>query len=111
MGALFELWIAIHPIRRIREAHAAKRAAENQVSENVPVEAAPAAEGEGMSELGKSMLRSLLKVFGAAVVTWAVSKGFVGTDQTDALAGALESIAGALAVIGGVWWSHRTHKA
>lgn len=109
--ALLKLWLAVRPIRRIREARAARREAENQVSENVPVEAAPAAEGEGMSELTKSILRSVLKTLGAAVVTWAVTKGYVGTDQSASLATALETIVGGAAVAIGLLWSHRTHAS
>jgi len=108
---LAKLWLTIRPIKRWKEHRAAKRAAENQVSENVPVEAAPAAEEGDMSELGKSMLRSVMKVLGSALVTYAVTHGLVDAGQTDALTVALEALGGSVLTIGGLYLSHRTHKA
>lgn len=110
MGALIKLWLTVRPIKLLRERRAAKRAAENQLTENVPVEAATAAEDGDMSELGKSMLRSVMKVLGSALVTYAVTHGLVDAGQTDALTVALEAIGGGVLTIGGLYLSHRTHK-
>lgn len=115
MGALelIKLWVAIRPFKRLKERRESKRAAaaaENQVSENVPLEAAPAAEDDGMSELTKSIIRSVLKTLGAAVVTWAVTKGYLGADQSAGMVTAIETIAGGASVALGMLWSHRTHK-
>lgn len=130
MGSLIQLWLAIRPIKRIREARAAKRAEQAASStagalaaslspESVvpatggaaPIQqtAAPAAEGGIMGGLAQSMMRSVLKVFGAALVTWAVTHGMVDAGQTDALMVALETVVGGVLTIGGLWWSHRTH--
>ena len=105
---LAKLWLTIRPFKRWKEHRAAKRAAENQVTE--PQEAAPTAEDGDMGELGKSMLRSVMKVLGSALVTYAVTHGLVDAGQTDALSVALEAIGGGVLTIGGLYLSHRTHK-
>lgn len=129
MGSLIQLWLAIRPIKRIREARAAKRAASaaagatlsvgesEVVSPPATVEtstystpAAPVAEDSGMfGELAKSWARSALKIAGAAVATAAVTHGMFDPSNTDAVQMALETIGGGVATLFGLWWSHRAH--
>lgn len=110
MGALelIRLWVAIKPLKRWKEHRAAKRAAENQVTENVPVETPP--EDSGMfSELAKSWARSALKILGTAVAAAVVTHGWIDPASTDAFTVALEAIGGGVVTIGGLVLSHRKH--
>lgn len=128
MGSLIQLWLAIRPIKRIREARAAKRAASTAAgpalssesagqAQSATVEtspystpAAPVAEDGGMfGELAKSWARSALKIAGAAVATAAVTHGMFDPSNTDAVQMALETIGGGVATLFGLWWSHRAH--
>lgn len=121
MGALrdgIELWMAVRPFRRWKEHHEAKRAERDgatitalPVSAESGAAASQDAQGDGMSELAKSMARSVLKVLGTAVATYAATHGIVDAGAGDMLYTALEIAGGGLATAIGLILSHRTHKA
>ena len=106
------LWLKIRPIRRWREARAARKAQEATLVAGQTTTAAPAAEDEGMfSELAKSWARSALKIVGTTIAAGVVTHGWVDGNSADSLNLALEAIGGGVLTIFGLWWSHRTHKA
>jgi hypothetical protein len=64
-------------------------------------------EGEVMDPQLKSVLTSILTLGAGGVVSWAVTKGLVTSDQSSAVTQDLVGLAGALISGGLVWWKAR----
>lgn len=102
---LARLWLLVRPIKRLKERRAAKRAAKHQW---------PASEDESfnyqesvMSEGQLSMLRTVLKIAGTALA----SHGVLDAMDLPALQIAVESVAGGLIALAGIYLSHKKHAA
>lgn len=119
---LARLWIAIRPFKRLRERREAKRAqaalstASDHATVPSPEDAVLAMggvtslQGDGMSELMKSMGRSALKIVGTALTTYATAHGLIDIGAGDAFTAALEAAGGAIITILGLYLSHRKHS-
>jgi hypothetical protein len=84
-------WLAVRPIRRIKEFRQRRKAAK----------------GENVDETKLTIIRTVLKFAGGALV----AKGFLDPADVPVLQTAIEATIGGLLTIAGVWWSHRTHSA
>lgn len=59
-----------------------------------------------MNETTMTVVRSLPKVIGSALVTL----GIATVDQSNSLMPIIEAGVGFLSLVWGYWWSHRAHK-
>jgi hypothetical protein len=100
-----ELWLKYRPWLRMR---VAIRNARNRRRARLGKPLLPSLdEGSSMDETKLTIIRTLLKVAGAALVT----HGVMSAADATTVQVAAEAVIGGLVTIAGVWWSHRTAKA